>query len=129
MTDIEKGKIHVLQSRGYGYKKIAAELDLSVNSVKSYCRRHPVVEVEEPGMPRCLQCGAAVEQKEQRKQKKFCSDQCRSAWWKEHPDQIKRTKLISYICPQCGDGFESRNHGRIYCSRSCYAQARSKEVA
>ena len=127
MTDIEKRKIHVLQTKGYGYKKIAAELDLSVNSVKSYCRRHPVVE--DPGKPRCLQCGIPVEQKDHRKQKKFCSDRCRNDWWKEHPDQIKRTKLISYICPQCGDGFESRNRGRIYCSRSCYAQARSKEVA
>lgn len=129
MTEVQKANIRSLQEKGHGYKRIAAELDLPVNSVKSYCRRHPVVEVEDPGMPRCLQCGTPVAQEDHRKQKKFCSDRCRSDWWKEHPDQIKRTKLISYVCPQCGDGFESRNRGRIYCSRRCYAQARSKEVA
>lgn len=56
---------------------IAHELDLSINTVKSHIRRHP-------GMKNavfCLQCGRAVPQTPGRKQKKFCSNTCRSRYW------------------------------------------------
>ena len=37
MTKAEMRRIHVLQLQGLGYRRIAAELGLSVNTVKSYC--------------------------------------------------------------------------------------------
>ena len=60
MTSTEKDRIVQLQRQGYGYKRIAAMLDLPVNGVKSFCRRHPVDDNLMPGM--CPQCGATVEQ-------------------------------------------------------------------
>ena len=38
MTEAEKLRIHKLRQEGLGYKKIAAALDLPVNSVKTYLR-------------------------------------------------------------------------------------------
>lgn len=42
MTDEEITKVNQLQREGYGYKKIASLTGLPVNTVKAYCRRHPV---------------------------------------------------------------------------------------
>ena len=42
MTAREIERIKDLQGKGYGYRKIAAETGISVNTVKSYCQRHPV---------------------------------------------------------------------------------------
>ena len=39
MTENEKHRINELRLNGYGYKKIARELGLSVNTVKSYLAR------------------------------------------------------------------------------------------
>lgn len=40
MTNEQKLQIAAYRKTGMGYKQIAKELDLSVNSVKSYCRRN-----------------------------------------------------------------------------------------
>ena len=44
MTEAGKAQIHKLSQEGLGYKKIAAALELSVNSVKTYLRAHPAGE-------------------------------------------------------------------------------------
>jgi len=123
MTALEKMMIQDLQRKGYGYKKIATELNLPVNSVKSYCRRHGEDEILPVGM--CPQCGRTVVQKPHRKQKKFCSDKCRMAWWKEHPDSIQRKEPFEFRCACCGVSFTSRSSKRVYCSKDCYAKGRS----
>lgn len=127
MTDYERSRIIALQNEGFGYKRIAKELELSVNTVKTFCRRRIAAQTD--GRKRCLQCGTIVEQTPHRKEKKYCSDACRMAWWKAHPEKIQRKNSHAYICPECGISFVSKNPGRVYCSRGCYAQARRKEVA
>lgn len=39
MTDLEKQKVAVLRSEGKSYGAIAEELNVSINSVKTFCRR------------------------------------------------------------------------------------------
>ena len=53
MTDYERSRIIALQNEGLGYKKIAKELDLSVNTVKTFCRRRTAAQTD--GKKRCLQ--------------------------------------------------------------------------
>lgn len=85
MTDLEKIKINELKNKGYGYKKIATELSLSQNTVKSYLKRTNVDDKrEEENSSVCLFCGKAVIQNEHRKIKKFCSDKCRYNWHNSH---------------------------------------------
>ena len=123
MTTDDTTKISELQNQGMGYKRISALTGLPVNTVKSYCRRHPTGEL---GV--CLQCGAPVKQTPHKRTKKFCSDACRMAWWKEHPKQVQR-KLYHLTCTWCGKPFDSIGTStRQYCSRICYADARRKEV-
>ncbi len=40
MTDEQKQQIIALRRDGAGYGRIAAQLQISINTVKSFCRRH-----------------------------------------------------------------------------------------
>ena len=57
MTNEQIIMISRLMKDGMGYRRIAAELNLPVNSVKSWCRRHPCEEVE---ANHCMMCGKEV---------------------------------------------------------------------
>ena len=118
--------IEILEYRrqGFGYKKIASITGYSVNTVKSVCRRN-----SEASEKRCLQCGNVLIQPPHRKEKKFCSDKCRMAWWNSHPERVNRKAIYHFTCAQCGQPFDSYgNDHRKYCSRACYAEARRKGV-
>lgn len=122
MTKDDTKRITELQNKGMGYKRISALTGFPVNTVKSYCRRHPVGKYKI-----CQQCGTPVKQTPHKRAKVFCSDACRMAWWKAHPEQIQR-KVYHLTCAWCGKPFDSIGNGkRQYCSRACYADARRKE--
>lgn len=70
-------QLNQLRLQGVPPSAIARELGLSVNTVKSYIRRHPDL----PNIKHCLCCGIPVAQHKGRKQKKFCSDRCRITYW------------------------------------------------
>lgn len=77
MSKYERKEIERMRMDGFGPTRIADELELSVNTVKSYIRRHLSLR----NAVYCLQCGMAVKQTPGRKRKKFCSDRCRSQYW------------------------------------------------
>lgn len=69
MTESQKQQIISFRRQGIGYLKIAQELGISQNTVKSYCRRNnltkPIKTTEIPKQTEetkhfCLQCGVAV---------------------------------------------------------------------
>ena len=71
MTKHEIEILNVMRSRGKTAMDIALTLQISVNTVRSYIRRHPpedAVRVE------CRQCGKPSLQVKGRKAKYFCSD-------------------------------------------------------
>ena len=114
MTDMQKEQILKLRSEGLGYIRIAREMGISENTIKSFCRRN-------------ARTGIEVEQTSGRKMKKFCSDRCRMKWWNAHSDKIVRHKTHHYKCPCCGREFEVYgNSRRKYCSHPCYINARFK---
>ena len=64
MTNEQKFQIAAYRKAGKGYKQIAKELDLSANSVKSYCRRNGLSnETLEKNLPEsaCENCGKSIE--------------------------------------------------------------------
>lgn len=133
MTDTQKEQILKLRAEGIGYIKIAKEIGISENTVKSFCRRNAKAAAdcellsadEDLQKHFCLQCGIEVEQAPGRKLKKFCSDKCRMKWWNDHADQINRHKTHRYKCVGCGREFEVYGTGgRKYCSHACYIQSR-----
>ena len=86
MNDIQRMQIPLLRRQGQGYKRIAQSLNLPLNTVKSFCRRNEIQPVDSD-VAHCLFCGAQIEQTSGRKEKRFCSDKCRSQWWNAHPER------------------------------------------
>ncbi len=78
MTDTQRMQIKELRLAGYGYKKIAQALGLSVDTVKSYCRKNNLAGVM-AGNPTssanektyCKKCGKELLQKTKSK-RSYC---------------------------------------------------------
>jgi hypothetical protein len=80
MNDTQKSQIENMRMAGIGYTKIAKELKLSENTVKSFCRRNNLTKPEkitasqqkEPSIKDyfCRQCGKAVAQNDKKKREK-----------------------------------------------------------
>ena len=123
MKNEDIAKITSMRQQGKGAAEIAETLDLPLNTVKSYLRRHPETDTSRV----CPQCGKPVVQKEGRKEKKFCSDKCRMTWWNSHQSEIKKEAYYTLVCQFCGKEFESYgNQRRKFCSRKCYGNHRKK---
>lgn len=141
MNSIEREQIITLRAAGQSYARIADALNLSVNSVKSFCRRNALsgstgsavkhIKTEAPlGATACEQCGCPVRQTPGRKHKRFCSDACRTAWWNAHRTQVRWKTMHTFCCARCGMQFS--RYGvtrRSFCSRSCASAARKKEFS
>jgi len=125
MTDTERAQIMKMQREGLGYKRIATVTGLPLNSVKTFCRRNPVV-LAEVVEPTCRFCGKRIEQTPHKRQKLYCSDQCRMAWWKDNRDKMNRQAFYHKRCQQCGKEFDSYGDaGRKFCSPACYQASRT----
>ena len=126
MTDAEKEKIQFLRGEGFGYGAIAERLGISANTVKSFCRRNCLSAagvVEAASVCRC--CGRPLGDLPRGNLRKFCSEACRRAWWREHGDLVERRKFYALVCAHCGKEFRSYgNKKRKYCSHACYIAER-----
>ena len=127
VTQQQKEQITRLRATGASFGKIASALGMSVNTVKSYCKRNPVsaenVHVPQTAMhtERCPQCSVLLRQTSGHRQKRFCSPKCRMAWWKAHPEQMEHKKLVQVECQYCGvTFFQYGSRPRKFCSRDCY---------
>lgn len=131
MTDKEKNQIAIYRNQGMSYTQISKKMDLSINSIKTYCKRHALGGVRAYDFDSnavitvCEQCGHPVKQHPGRKQKRFCSDRCRNAWWNDHMDLVKKKANYECTCVKCGKAFVSYgNKNRKYCSHECYIEDR-----
>lgn len=86
LSDNIREEIRYLRLRGIGYKRIATELGLSLNTVRSFCVRHGLGgnrnadgTVQHP----CRYCGKDVPQTPHRREKFYCSDKCRCSYFYE----------------------------------------------
>lgn len=121
MTATQKSQILHMRLMGSSYGQIAQDLGLSLNTIKSFCRRNNLGERKSENVIRCAYCGTEVMQTKHRKAKKFCSDSCRMHWWKEHRQMLNRKSRAAFRCLLCGGEFlDYRSTGRKYCSHACY---------
>lgn len=128
MTDEQKQQIISLRRNRAGYGSIAATLHISINTVKSFCRRHSLVAPGNESV--CEQCGKPIAQNPGRKRKRFCSDACRNIWWNAHLNLVKHKTTHTFTCPNCGKTFTAYgNSRRKYCSHSCYVTYRFRSVS
>ena len=130
MTDGQKEQVMLLRKEGCGYAVIAKRLDISRDTVKSFCRRNGLAgemadSAAEGG--RCRACGKVLVQTEGMKRRVFCCGECRKKWWREHPEAIRQKAVYSFTCACCGKEFTAYgNSRRKYCSHECYIRNRFK---
>ena len=140
MTDIQKKQITEMRTNGMIFANIASELHLSINSVKSFCRRNnimPATQVERelisspiPPNECCKRCGGKLMNTPGHRQKLFCTRVCQQLYWREHPELMKHTAIIQKRCPACGKEFSDYQvHSRKYCSHACYIEYRYRRDA
>ena len=125
MTNGEKVQIGQMRKRGLGYAEIARSLGMSVNTVKSYCRRNGLKGAARASIAVsenvCRQCGSALHHTTGRKRKRFCSDACRLRWWHGHRELSPNARTA--VCASCGKAFVT-DRMQKYCSHACYIRTR-----
>jgi hypothetical protein len=128
MQDVQKQQICRLRGEGLGYKAIASQLDLSVDAVKSFCRR--LKAKADANAEKCQFCGLPLQKtKHGGDRKKFCSSKCRSAWNNRRQKERTPEDDTRHVCACCGHEFFAYAYKqRRYCSRDCYIKARFGEA-
>ena len=125
MTEAQKTEIARQRRAGTSFSQIAQNLNLSINTVKSYCQRNNVTKNSDVKKDVCVQCGTPLIQKEKTKRRRFCCSQCRVKWWNSHPEAVNKKALYKNKCAYCGKNFTAYgNSHRKYCSHQCYIKAR-----
>ncbi len=99
MNQDQKEAIKELRAENYSYACIAKNLNLPMNTVKSYCRRHDIKSYGERKNKRekyflslCKYCGKKLDNSFGNT-KSFCCAKHRQLWWKE--EYKKRQKDIA----------------------------------
>ena len=127
MTEKQKSEIMRMRCAGASYARIAERLNLSINTVKSHCKRNNISkggnsDSESIG---CVQCGKPLVQRAKAKRRRFCCPECRVKWWNSHPEAVNRKAIYNSRCNFCATEFTAYgNNHRKYCSHQCYINAR-----
>lgn len=120
----KKEEIIKLRKQGLGYKTIARQLGLNLNSVKSFCRSQGLTSKVIKQKLRCKQCKKELIQIPKMKTRKFCCKACREYWWNHHRDEISPKVKLTIICQGCGQEFDAYEKAhRKYCSHECFVNA------
>ena len=132
MDGFQKEQIKNLRGEGLSYAEIARQVNVSRDAVISFCRRNGLQEIKKPisvvendTADVCRECRKPLVQVDGMKRRVFCSKECRTKWWKEHPDRLNRKAVYQFTCPHCGKSFSAYgNSKRKYCSHVCYISDR-----
>ncbi|MGT2866788.1 RNA polymerase subunit sigma-70 [Streptococcus fryi] len=131
MTPEQKAAIRYLREQGLGYKAIGVRLCLSLNTIKSFCRREAIQtgDKRDASLPDyCHACGRVLTHMGGKKKKRFCGTSCRQTFWNSHLDEVNRQAYSTHACLACRRKFTSyANPKRKYCSRKCYMTDRFGE--
>ena len=139
ITLLQAAQIEVLREQGIGYRNIATELGITRDAVRNYCRSHELAgdrtkkkAAEKKQDPeKCAWCGESFEQNERGRKKRFCSSECRLAWWNENRASLKKRASSMRVCKckGCGKDFIVYSTAeRQYCSQDCYFEHRFNRI-
>ena len=119
LTNTQKSDIKAMRLQGMTYKEISQNLNIPLNTIKSFCRRQDISRAA------CKYCGKPLAYLPKCKKKTFCDNYCRQSWWKENYDKVNKNAVYHLVCANCNNPFDSYgNSNRKYCSRTCYIEDR-----
>ena len=132
MTTDQKEQIQQMRQKGLSYLQIASALNISENTIKSYCRRNNLATMKstKPQAVKeihssCKHCEKPLTHGTKGQPRKFCSEKCRRAWWKANDSQLMKKAYYALKCTECGKKFESYgNKNRKFCGHACYIKNR-----
>lgn len=133
MTEEQKMQIRTLRQQGLGYQAIGKMVNLTRDSVRSYCKNHGLagvklaVEMNTREMIKrgdaCAYCAGPIKKAKTGRPARFCCDACRRNYWKTHRMEGKRSEAATYTmeCAYCHNTFISYgNKNRKYCCHAHY---------
>nr|DAU65395.1 MAG TPA: GcrA cell cycle regulator [Caudoviricetes sp.] len=140
MTEEQKLQIRKLRQQGLGYQAIGKMVNLTRDSVRSYCKNHGLqgvrLAVEMNTKERikngeaCAYCAGPIKKAKTGRPARFCCEACRRSYWKAHRDEGKKSEKATYTmeCKYCHKIFESYgNKTRKYCCHAHYVLDRYGE--
>ena len=96
MTALQRQRIAELRAQNYPYRFIAEALGISMNTVKSICRRQHLpttcgrkTKAEKKQVHICKNCYRFFTPSRQ-DGRLFCSEACRREWWKANRNIIEK---------------------------------------
>ncbi len=115
MTKTEQMQATIMRENGYSYGQIANELEISINTIRSFCQRKHLEIKDHKDVHFCKSCGVQLD----KTRRKFCSRKCKTDWWNHHKPETKGQ--TEKVCPTCGKTFRFfPSQKRIFCSHPCY---------
>ena len=124
MTDEQKRLAENMFNQNHTYSEISRAVGTSRDAVKAYIRRRrctPALEKPDKSADSCKNCGLVIVQKAKQKPRKFCSTECRYAWFNRNRVSSRKNSLVRAVCPYCGAVFEKyASAPKKYCSHKCY---------
>lgn len=137
MTEEEMQQAILLRQNGMSNRKIAEYTGLPYEKIRYQCKKQgydkaPVDEsllIKIQNRKACAYCGKPITQNDSPgRKRRFCSDECRRAYWHLHRSEEKQRPRAIYtkVCAYCGKTFEVYgDKDRKYCSRAHYLEAHS----
>lgn len=126
MNKQQRDDIQRLRSSGRSYAQISMAVGLPVGSIKAFCSRSAIKTVSTHKEGVCDFCGETLKSIPKRKPRRFCSDNCRHAWWRDNRDK-RRAKGDKHTCTYCGKEYTSYDEKSRFCSHSCYISDRFRK--
>lgn len=123
MNKQQRDDIQRLRSSGRSYAQISLAVGLPVGSIKAFCSRSAIKPVSAHKEGVCDFCGATLQIIPKRKPRRFCSDVCRHAWWRDK----RENKGDMHTCDCCGKEYASYDEKSRFCSHSCYISDRFRK--
>ncbi len=129
MTYEQKALITKMRRKHLTYTEISNEIGVSVNTIKSFCRRNGLLNgTVKAESPRCKNCGDIIISTSEGRPRLFCSDHCKQTWWNKHRCERVSKNIISHVCRTCGKPFNDYSGAnRKYCSQACYRERNTQD--
>ena len=111
MTDAQKEQVRYLRCEGLGYGAIATRLGISEIRSRAFAA---TTSPEWLPKSRWWYAGTAAGRFlniPRENQRKFCSEACRRAWWKLHPELIHKAAFYPATCAIAGRNFRAMETG------------------
>lgn len=129
MNEEKAIEIKNLRRKGMSFRKLAEYSGESISVVRTQCKDITPDEEQDDLFQQiqkkqaCAFCGRKIDPVKRGRPRRFCSDECRRAYWRANRDQLKQhpESLYTKVCPYCGKTFTVYgNKNRKYCCHEHY---------